>query len=88
MNRTGAQHDLAGGDFLGALAIDMHDDGGGATVFDNEAIDQRVAANFQVGAAARRFQIGLVGRDPAQMTAVDRIAGNALAIGAVDVIAP
>src|SRR5207237_7453456 len=85
---AGAQHDLARADFRTALPFDANQHAGGPAVLYHDAIDQRVTPDFQVGAAACRLQIGFVGRDTAAVAAVDRVAGDALAIRSVEVSPP
>src|SRR6185295_1086392 len=48
----------------------------------------RVPPDFQIGTASGRLQIGFIGGDAAAVAAVDRIAGNALAIQSVEVGTP
>ena len=88
MDGAGAEHDLARADLVGALPFDVNTKAGRPAVADQHAIDQRVPANLEIGTAARRLEIALVGRDAAAVAAVDGIAGDALAIRTVEVGAP
>jgi hypothetical protein len=57
VDRSTAQHDLAGSDLLRALPLGMHDDTRDPTVLDEETTDQSVTANFEIGSPACRLEI-------------------------------
>lgn len=48
---AGAQHDLARADVAGPLPFDVDAEAGCPAVADQHAVDQRMPANFQIGAA-------------------------------------
>eukprot|EP01035_Chromulina_nebulosa_P032510 gene32510-43433_t len=85
---AGAQHDLARADLADTLAFKMNADTGGLVVRHDQTIDQCPASNLQIGATTCRLEIGFIGGDAPAVPAVDRIAGDTLAVRAVDVVAP
>src|SRR5579875_4080277 len=82
MGRAGAEDHLLGLDRLPA-AIEADADATSAPPIEQDAIDEGIAANGEVVALARRFEIRFVGRDARAIAAVDRVGRDAAAAGRV-----
>src|SRR6266851_712614 len=87
MDRAGAEDDLAPLD-VAPFVADSYAHSNRIRSVELNAINQRVTANREIGAVARRFQVCVVGRDAYAVAAVDRVRRHAGARGSVMVVGP
>ena len=90
MDGARGQDHLAGGARRERLAVDLDLDAADmrAVAFELELRHQGMADDGEVGAAARRLEVAVVGRDADAGAAVDRIRRRAGSLGRVVILAP
>src|SRR5712692_9240244 len=87
MDRARAEDDLAPFD-IAPFVSDSYAHSSRIRAVKVDAINQRVTDYLEIGAVARRLQVGVVGRDAYAVAAVDRIRRHAGARGRVMVVGP